>query len=129
MPSLDQQAQRAKKTIKNGLRGYSNYTHWPFHPERDIIVLWRMHRGWSSPVTSKHIGCSISTIGWVSRRFYKDPSEVFLNPVLSGTHCGCEKLCGSARSADSPCPVCRNAKPAPTWPVTSYQRRLFNSMT
>ena len=84
MPSLDQQAQKAKKVIDNGLRGYTNYAHWPFHAERDILVLWGIHRGWGIRAISKHIGCSTTTVWKVRDRFYKDPSEIFLNPVLSG---------------------------------------------
>ena len=84
MPSLEQQAQRARRTIKNGLREHADYGAWPFPMERDIIVLWGLHHGWGPQAISRHIGCSATTVRSVRSGFHKDPSKIFLYPVMSG---------------------------------------------
>ena len=76
MPSLDQQAQRARRIINNGFRQ---------HPvEGDIIVLRGIYRGWSTLTTSRYVGCGTTSVGRVRNRFHKNLSEIFRNPVLSG---------------------------------------------
>ncbi len=50
--------------------------------ERDILVLWGMHRGLGLYAIARDVGCSPSTVWAVRNRSCKDPSEIFRCPIL-----------------------------------------------
>ena len=67
MPSLELHADKARRAIKNGLRQHPDYgSTWPFPAERDILVLWGIHRGWGISAISRRQAAQELGIGYAT---------------------------------------------------------------
>ncbi len=88
MPSLEQQAETARKLVQEHQAskrgpGSNKQTRRRILPmQRDTLVLWCMYNGWGRDVSAERTGLGANTIRRAMRRFQLEPWLIFGVPVL-----------------------------------------------
>ena len=82
MPSLQQQASEALKTIQSAQGSRDGHPARHLHMERDLVILWGTYRGWTDRYTASQLGVSKETVYNVRHRFSTTPKDLFRLPVL-----------------------------------------------
>ncbi len=88
MPSLEQQAETARKLVQEHKAnkrtpGSDRETRRRILPmQRDTLVLWCMYNGWGRAVSAERTGLGANTIRRAMERFRIEPWLIFRVPVL-----------------------------------------------
>lgn len=75
---LEKQVDKALKVLGERKKGAGRH----FAMERNLVVLWAMYRGWTTPVTAEKLGVHASTVARYRREFIFEPRRIFQCPVL-----------------------------------------------